>query len=139
MREVGKYVVIHCRGTASTANECLWIMKSKLPNDQMVYWHHFNETEEMAREVQDAIPNGVFSAAPAILNEQLYDQLEKFISSTSPERFLTAPMVGERRATNHPLAAETVLKRLSAIKGVPLLIMRKICENSFCRLFGHAK
>ena len=68
--------------------------ESKLPNDQMVYWHHFNETEEMAREVQAALPNGVFSVAPAILNEQLYDQLEKFISSTSPERFLTAPMRG---------------------------------------------
>ena len=55
-KEVGKPVVIHCRGTASTAKECLWIMKSNLPKDQMVYWHHFNETEEMAREVDAAFP-----------------------------------------------------------------------------------
>ena len=51
-KEVGKPVVIHCRGTASTTKECLWIMKSNLPKDQMVYWHHFNETEEMARKVE---------------------------------------------------------------------------------------
>ena len=51
-KEVGKPVIIHYRGTASRANECLWIMKSNLPKDQMVYWHHFNETEEMAREVE---------------------------------------------------------------------------------------
>ena len=36
-KDVGKHVVIHCRGTASTAKECLWIMKSNLPKDQMVY------------------------------------------------------------------------------------------------------
>ena len=48
-KEVGKHVVIHCRGTASRAKECLWIMKSNLLKDQMVYWHHFNVTEEMAR------------------------------------------------------------------------------------------
>ena len=47
-KEVGNPVVIHCRGTASTAKECLWIMKSNLPKYQMVYWHHFNETEEMS-------------------------------------------------------------------------------------------
>ena len=50
-----------------------------------------------------------------------------------------APMVGERRATNHPWAAGTVLKRIAAIKGVPLPIMRKICQSSIRRLFGHAK
>ena len=124
-KEVGKPVVIHCRGTSITAKECLWIMKSNLPKDQMMYWHHFNETEEMA-----------------ILKEQLDDQLEKFIRSTSPERLMAesdAPMVGERRATNHPWAAGTVLKRIAAIKGVPLPIMRKICQSSFRRLFGHAK
>ena len=43
-KEFGKPVVIHCKGTASTAKECLWIMKSNIPKDQMVYWHHFNET-----------------------------------------------------------------------------------------------
>ena len=48
-------------------------------------------------------------------------------------------MVGERRATNHSWAAGTVLKRVATIKGVPLPIMRKICENSFRRLLGHAK
>ena len=134
-KEVGKPGVIHCRGTASTAKECLWIMKSNLPKYQMVYWHHFNETEEMAREV-------VFGVAPAIQKEQLDDQLEKFIRSTSPERLMAesdAPMVGERRATNHPWAAGTVLKRIAAIKGFPLPIMRKICQSSFRRLFGHAK
>ena len=132
---VGKPAVIHCRGTESTAKECLWIMKSNLPKDQMVYWHHFNETEEMAREVEAAFPNVLFGVAPAILKEPLDDQLEKFIRSTSPERL----MVGERRATNHPWAAGTVLKRIAAIKGVPLPIMRKICQSSFRRLFGHAK
>ena len=96
----------------------------------------------MAREVEAAFANVVFGVAPAILKEQLDDQLEKFIRSTSPERLMTesdAPMVGERRATNHPWAAGTVLKRIAVIKGVPLPIMRKICESSFCRLFGHAK
>ena len=63
-------------------------------------------------------------------------------SSTSPERLMAesdAPMVGERRAANHLWAAGTVLKRIAAIKGVPLPIMRKICQSSFRRLFGHAK
>ena len=41
-----------------------------------------------------------------------------------------APMVGERHAINHPWAAGTVLKRIAAIKGVPLPIMRKICKSS---------
>ena len=67
-KEVGKPVVIHCRGTASRAKECLWIMKSNLPKDQMVYWHHFNETEEMAREVEGAFPNVVFGVALAMTN-----------------------------------------------------------------------
>ena len=66
-KEVGKPVVIHCRGTASTAKGCLWIMKSNLPKDQMVYWHHFNETEEMVWEVEAAFPNVVSGVAPAIL------------------------------------------------------------------------
>ena len=141
-KEVGKPVVIHCRGTASTAKECLWIIKSNLPKDQMMYWHHFNETEGMAREVEAAFPNVGFCVAPAIMREQLDDQLEKFIRSTSPERLMEesdAPMVEERPATNHPWAAGTVLKIIAAIKGVPLPIMRKICESSFRRLFGHAK
>ena len=110
--------------------ECLWIMKSNLPKDQMVYWHHLNETEEMAREVESAFPKVVYGVAPAILKEQLDDQLEKFIRSTSPERLM---------ATNHPWAAGNVLKRIAAINGVTLPIMRKICESSFRRLFGHAK
>ena len=111
-KEVGKHVVIHCIGTESTAKECLWIMKSNLQKDQMVYWHHFNETEEMSREVEADFPNVVFGVAPAILKEQQDDQLEKFIRSTSPERLMAesdAPMVMERRATNHPWAAGTVL------------------------------
>ena len=97
MKEVGKPVVIHCRGTASTAKECLWIIKSNLLKDQMVCWHHFNETEEMAREVEAAFPNVVFGVSPAILEEHLDDQLEKFICSTSPERLMVVsdvPMVG---------------------------------------------
>ena len=115
-KEVGKPVVIHCRGT-SKANECLWIMKSNLPNV-------------------------VFGVAPVIVKEKLNDQLEKFIRSTSPERLMAgsnAPMVGERRATNHPCAAGTVLKRIAASKGVQLPIMRMVCESIFRRLFGHAK
>ena len=96
----------------------------------------------MAREVEGAFPIVVFDVAPAILKEPLDDQLEKFIRSTSPERLMAesdAPMVGERFATNYPWAAGTVLKRIAAIKGVALPIVRKICESSFCRLFGHAK
>ena len=50
-----------------------------------------------------------------------------------------APMVGERHATNYQWAAGTVLKRIAVINGVPLTIMRKICESSFRRLFGYAK
>ena len=137
-KEVCKHVVIHCRGTASTAKECLWIMKSNLPKDQIVYGHHFNETEGMALEVEAAFPNVVFGVAPAILKKQL----DKFIRSTSPERLMAesdAPMVGERLATNHPWAAGTGLKRIAAIKGVPLPIMRQICESSFRRLFGHVR
>ena len=110
-----------------------------LPKYQMVYWHHFNETEEMARELEAAFPNVVFGVAPAILKEQLHDQLEKFIRSTSPERLMTesdVPMVGERRATNHRWEAGTVLKTVETIKGVTLPIIRNICENSFRRLFG---
>ena len=126
-KEVGSPVVIHCRGTASTTKECLWIMKSNLSKDQMVYWHHFNETEEMAREVEAAFPTVVFGFAPAILKEQLDNQLDNQL-----EKLI-------RRATNHPWAAGAVLKRIAAIKGVPLPIMRKICESSFRRLFGHAK
>ena len=96
----------------------------------------------MAREVEAAFPNVVFGVAPAILKGQLDDQLEKFIRSTSPERLMTesdAPKVGERRATNYPWAAGTVLKRISTIKGVPLPIMRKIRESRFRRLFGYTK
>ena len=96
----------------------------------------------MALEVEAAFPNVVFGVAPAILKEQLDDQLEKFIRSTSPERLMAesdAHMVVERHPTNHPWAAGTVLKRIAAIKGVPLPIMRKICQSSFRRLFGHAK
>ena len=44
-KEVGKPVVIHCRGTASTSKECLWIMKSNLQKDKMVYWHRFLEEQ----------------------------------------------------------------------------------------------
>ena len=79
-------MVIHCRETESTAKECLWILKINIPNYQIVYWLHFNETEEMAREVKSAFHNIVFGVAPAILKEQLDDQQVKFIRSTSSER-----------------------------------------------------
>ena len=95
----------------------------------------------MNRAVEAAFPNVVFGVSPAIMKEQLDDQLEKFIRSTSPERLMAesdALMVGERRATNHPWTAGTVLKRIATIKGVPLPIMMMICESSFRRLFGHA-
>ena len=51
----------------------------------------------MAREVETVFPNLVFGVAPAILKEQLDDQLEKFIRSTSHERLMDegdAHMVG---------------------------------------------
>ena len=118
-KEIGKPVDIHSRGTASAAKECLWIMKGNLQKGQMMYWHHFNETEGMARKVEAAFPNVVFGVAPAIPKEQLDDQLEKFIRSTSPERLMA--------------------KRVVAINGVSLHIMRKICESSFCRLLGYVK
>ena len=69
-REVDKPVVIHRRGTASTAKECLWIMKSNQLNNKIVYLHHFNETGEMAREVETAFPNVVLGVAPAIPKEK---------------------------------------------------------------------
>ena len=53
-REVVKPVVIYCRGTSSTVKVYLWIMTD--PKDQMVYWHRFTETEEIAREVEAASP-----------------------------------------------------------------------------------
>ena len=87
-REIDKPVVIHCRETESTAKEWLWIKKNNLPKNQMLYWHHFNETEKMGRTVEAAFPNVVFGVALAILKEQLVDQLEKFICSTSPERLM---------------------------------------------------
>ena len=65
----------------------------------------------------------MFSVAPAILKEQPDDQLEKFIRSTSPERLMAesdAPMVGERRATNHPWAAGTVFEENSSNQGHPI-------------------
>ena len=96
----------------------------------------------MAREVDVSFPNVVFGVVPAILKEQLDDQLEKFIRSTSPQRLIAesdAPVVGECRVTNHPREAGTVLKRLSEIKGVPLPIMRKLCESSFRRMFWRVK
>ena len=96
----------------------------------------------MALEVEAVFHNVVFGVAPAILKEQLDDKLEKCIRSTSHQQLRTesdAHMVGERRATNHPWAAETVLKIVSAIICVPLPIMRKICESSLRRLFAHAK
>ena len=108
----------------------------------MVYWHHFNETEEMDREVEAAFPNVVFGVAPAILKEKLDDQMDTFIRSMSPERLISesdAHMVGGHRATNHPWAAGTILVGVALIKGVPLPIMRKICESNFRRLCGHAK
>ena len=86
-------------------------MKSNLPKNQVVYWHHFNEAEEMARDVEAAFPNVVFGIAPAILKGQLDDQLEELIRSTSPERLMAesdAPMVGECRAANHPWASGTL-------------------------------
>ena len=39
-REVGKHVVIHCRGTASTV-KCLWVKKGNLQKDQMEYWYWY--------------------------------------------------------------------------------------------------
>ena len=81
-------------------------MKSNLPKDQMVHGHHFNETEEMAREGEAAFPNVVFDVASAVRKEQLDDKLKKLIHSTSPERLMAesdAPMVG------------SVLKRIASI------------------------
>ena len=92
--------------------------------------------------MEAAFPNVVLGVAPAILKEQLDDKLEKSIRSMSPEQLMAesdAPMVGERRATNHPWAAGTVLERVATSKGVPLPIMMTLCESSFRRLLGHAK
>ena len=79
--------------------------------------------------MESSFPNVVFGVAPAILKEQLDDQLERFIRFTLPERLMTesySPMMRERRATNHPCVSGTVLKRVAAIKGIPLPIIRKI-------------
>ena len=72
----------------------------------------------MVREVEAAFPNVVFGVAPAILKEQLDDQLDKFIHSAS---------------------SELLMAESDAIKCVTLHIMRKIYESSFRGLFGHAK
>ena len=72
-------------------------MKGNLPKDQMLYCHHFDDTEEMAREVEVSVPSGVLGVASEILKEQLDDQLEKFIRSTSSKRLLAesdAPIMG---------------------------------------------
>ena len=48
-----------------------------------------------------SLPNVVFGVAATIQNEQL----EKFMRSMPPEQLMAksdTPMVGDRRATNHP-------------------------------------
>ena len=116
-KEVDKPVVIH------TAKECLWIMKSNIPKDQMVYWHPFNETEKMARELEAAFPNVVFGVAPAILKEQLDDQLERFIRSTSPERLMAesdAHMVGGTSRYKSSVGSRERSEKNSSNQGHPI-------------------
>ena len=78
--------------------------------------------------------SGIFPMTRVILNHRKMSP-----GWTSMMAESDAYMVGERRATNHPWAVRTVLKRVAAIKEVPLPIMRKICESSFRRLFMRAK
>ena len=71
----------------------------------------------------------MFGVTPAILKEKRDDPLEKFIRSTSPE----CSCGGGASRYKSPVSSR------NRAEGVPLPIMRKICEQSFHLLFGHAK
>ena len=67
--------------------------------------------------------------APGALKEQYDDVLEDFIRSTTPERLLVesdAPMVGERRTSNHPWAVSNILAKVASVKAIPTQIMAKL-------------
>ena len=59
--------------------------------------------------------------------------------STAPERLLVesdAPMVGERRTSNHPCAVSTILGRVASVKVIPTTIVAKPVRKNLFRLFG---
>ena len=77
--------------------------------------------------------------APGVLKEQYDEVLEDFIRSTAHGRLLVesdAPMVGERRTSNHPRAVSTILARVASEKATPTQIMAKLVRKNFFRLFG---
>ena len=139
--EVGKPVVIHCRGGPASGifSDCLTILRQNLSRAHQVYWHHFSGNAAEAREIENSFPSVVFGVAPGVLKEQYDDVLEDFIRSTAPERLLVesdAPMVGERRTSNHPWAVSTILARVASVKAIPTQIMAKPVRKNFFRLFG---
>ena len=77
--------------------------------------------------------------SPGVLKEQYDDVLGDFIRSTAPECLLVecdAPMVEDRRTSNHPWAVSTILARVASVKAIPTQIMAKLVRNNFFRLFG---
>ena len=64
----------------------------------------------------------MFGVAPAILKEQLDDQLEKFIRSTSPERLMAesdAPMVGGASRYKLSMGSRDRFEKNSSNQGRP--------------------
>ena len=88
--EVGKPVVIYCRGVPASGvfSDCLTILTQNLSRAHRVYWHHFSGNVAVAREIENAFPSIVFGVAPGVLKEQYDDVLEDFIMPTAPERLL---------------------------------------------------
>ena len=85
-------------------SDFLTILTQNLSRAHQVYWHHFSGNAAVARDIENALPYVVFGVAPGVLKEQYDGVLEDFIRSTAPERLLVesdAPMVGERRTSNH--------------------------------------
>ena len=96
-----------------------------------MYWHHFSGNAAAAREIENAFPSVAFGVAPGVLKEQHDDVLEDIIRSTAPERLMVesdAPMVGERRTSNHLWVVSTILDTDSD--------NGKVCAEDFFLWFG---
>ena len=104
-----------------------------------MYWHHFSGNAAEAREVDNSFSSVVFGVAPGVVKEQYDDVLEDFIRSTNPERLLVESdilMVRERRTSNHPWEASTIMARVASVNAIPTQIMAKLVRNNFFWLFG---
>ena len=63
--EVGKPVVMHCRGTSSTEKECLWIMKGNLPKDSKRHSLQAVELSQRSQRSHTAVQNASKVPAPS--------------------------------------------------------------------------